>query len=82
MPQVHHRARRKMGFARDGGQILPVVLDQVADEAQHPSPFVAMHPALPLVAQVVFVFLHAGHGSHQYFHNREGRTKQRNVGLE
>ncbi|WP_108257617.1 hypothetical protein [Mangrovicoccus ximenensis] len=52
----------------------------VARQSQHPPPFAAMRPALPLVAQVVLVFLHVRHGHHREFQQGQARPEKRHAG--
>ncbi len=56
--KIHDRACRQMDFARDRRDVVPIPPREIADKPKHPAPFVAVGAALPLVAQIVLVFLH------------------------
>ena len=68
--KLHRGARRQMDFPREHGNVMAVGKRDVANQPQHVAPFCAMGTALPLIAQIVLVFLHLRDGNHQRLEQR------------
>ena len=55
---------------------------QVAHQPQHSLPLCPVRAALPLIAQIVLVFLHRRNRDHQRFENGQARAKQGHAGQD
>ena len=77
---IHDRPGGKVDFPRDGGHIVLILQRHIANQQQHAPPFLAMRAALPLVAQVVFILLHARDRHHAGLEQGQTRPQQRDTG--